>query len=484
MDYEAIIAQKDQQIQALKADYDHLVFQLENLKKLIFGSKKETFKSIENPNQLSLFEDNIIEPVIDLPKEYITTTRLKSVKKHEGRNEIPSHLPVEEIILEPELTPEGAKEIGYEKTETLHYTPASLVRRVYVRKKYAIKSEEGQEQIIIGKLPTRPIDKGIAEASLLAHIIASKFIDHLPFYRQIEIFKRDFQWILSRSTINDWFVACCTLLEPLYKVLEQKVKSSNYIQGDESPIRVLDKDKEGSSHQGYQWVFHSVVDKLVLMRYSPGRGEVNVRDFLIDYKGVLQCDGYAVYEKIATINPEITLVGCMAHIRRKIYEAQKADSKRASHLLTLIQSIYTHEAETKEYSAEERKQYRIENVKPLLDQIKSYIEAEIYKVTPKSPIGMAMGYAQKQWYKIEEILEHGQVAMDNNLIENKIRPLALGRKNYLFAGSHEGAQRIAMMYSFFGTCKANNVNPKVWLENTLTKIKDTKLSELHTLLPL
>ncbi len=469
--------------EALLSENMQLKQELETLKRLIFGAKKETFKGIENPNQLSLFMDQEEDLVtIPEPAKTIKISYEKAVpKKHEGRNEIPSHLPVIEMIIEPEEDTTGLVKIKDEITYTLEYTPASLIKKVTKRPVYAKPNNEG---IIIAELPSRPIDKGLAETSLLTHIIISKFIDHLPFYRQIKIFKRDFEWELSSSTINDWFVSCCTLLEPLYKELEKQVLASPYIQADESPIRVLDKDLEGSSHQGYQWVCYSVSKKLVLMKYSKGRSIDNhIKEMFMAYQGLLQCDGYPGYDAVATMNRNIDLAGCLAHVRRKYFDAKSNDKKRSEHVLQLIQNIYLLDREAIEFTNEQRLKYRKACIAPILEEFKTYIEEQAYKVVPKSNIGKAIKYTLNQWHKIIKILEYGDLLIDNNQIENKIRPLALGRKNYLFAGSHDGGQRIAMMYSFFGTCAAHEINPSQWLKHTLEVIKETKISELHTLIP-
>lgn len=465
----------------LKQENAHLKSELDRMKKLIFGSKKERFTSEENPLQLSLFNtgEETTKEVQVLDKQRITYER-KTPKPHPGRNEIPDHLPVQEVVIEPEEDTTCLVKIGEERTETLEYTPASLVKKITIRPKYAKKDGEG---VLIGKLPTRPIEKGIAEASLLAHIIVSKLVDHLPFYRQIEIFKRDFRWEVNSSTINDWFVSCCTLIKPLYDVLEQQVLKSGYIQADESPIRVLDKDKEGSSHQGYMWVFHNPGLKTVLFKYSKGRGDQLVKQLLQGYEGIVQCDGYAAYDKLPIINPKIKLAGCLAHVRRKFYEAQANDKQRSEYALAKIQKIYALEKIAKELDHDQRKQYRNDQVRPILNDMKSFAEKASLEVTPKSQIGKAVGYLLSQMHKMESILDHGNVEMDNNLIENKIRPLALGRKNYMFAGSHDGAERLAMMYSFMATCKANGINPYEWLKETLDQIAEMKLSDLDKMLP-
>ena len=188
------------------------------------------------------------------------------------------------------------KKIGEEITETLEYTPASLVKKITRRLKYATADNT---KILIGKLPTRPIEKGIAEASLLAHIFVQKFIDHLPFYRQRQIFKRNYDWDLLSSTINDWFISSCTLLKPLYNLLVKKLLENHYLQADESPIKVLETEKKGSIHQGYMWVYQSPLKGIVVFQYRKGRSANGPKEMLATHQDYLQTDGYIVYDKIA-----------------------------------------------------------------------------------------------------------------------------------------------------------------------------------------
>ncbi len=477
MDYEALLARNDE-LTNLVAKLTH---ELEQLKRLIYGSKSERFVSAPiDIHQGNLFGDEQVEQIEaeQVETQTITYDR-KAPKKHEGRNEIPDHLPVEIVIIEPEEDTTGMVKIGDEETISLEYTKASLIKKITRRPKYAKANGEG---VIIAQLPSRPIDKCIAEASLLSHIIISKFIDHLPFYRQIQMFKRDFDWTLSDSTINDWFAACCKLLEPLYQLMRTHALQSSYLQVDESPIKVLDSDKPGSTHQGYQWVYHNPIEQIVFFDYRKGRGMHGPKETLAGYKGYLQNDGYTVYDKIGQ-HPDIQLVGCWTHARRYFHESIDNDRTRSEHVLQLIGKIYDIERTIREHNHDDRKIYRLEHTRPIMDEIKSYIEKQSIIVQPKSAIGKAMTYFVNQWPKLQNVLDHGMLEIDNNLIENKIRPLALGRKNYLFAGSHDGARRIAMMYTFMATCKANEVNPNDWLINVLTKINDTKLSEIHKLIP-
>lgn len=463
-----------------KEEIAFLKAELVQLYKLINGFKSERFISDVDLDQLSLFSAAPEQSPEEAAKETITYTRDK--QKHPGRHSLPEHLPVREVVIEPEEDITGLKQIGQEITETLEYTPASLVKKRIIRPKYAKADSEG---VLIGALPVRPIEKSIAEASLLAHILVSKYSDHLPFYRQIQIFKRDFGWEAAKSTLSDWMEGCCALLQPLYNTLKQKILESDYIQVDETPIKVLDGDKKGTTHQGYQWVYHDPISKLVLFNYRKGRGQSGPKELLTGYKGYLQCDGYSVYDKIGD-DPKITLVGCLAHGRRKFHDALNNDKARAEKALGIFREIYLQQRKIKaqaENDFDKTKQLRIATIKPLLELIRDWIIKEQFNVLPKSTIGKAMGYFNNQYAKLENIFEDGRIELDNNLVENAIRPLALGRKNYLFAGSHQAAQNAAMIYSFLGTCKMQKINPRVWLQNTLEKIPEHSIQKLEQLLP-
>ena len=223
------------------------------------------------------------------------------------------------------------------------------------------------------------------------------------------------------------------------------------------------------------------MNKTVLFNYRKGRGQHGPKEILQNYQGILQCDGYTVYDKIGS-SGQITLAGCLVHVRRKYIEAKDSDATMANHALDIFAKIYKLEKQAK--LSDDRKSFRTGHTLPLLQELKDWVDEKAIIVLPKSPIGKAMSYTIKQWPKIINIFSDGRIELDNNLIENKIRPLALGRKNYLFAGSHKGADRIAMMYSFFATCKANNVNPYNWLKSTLEQIPSCKITELDKLLPL
>ena len=389
---------------------------------------------------------------------------------------LPAHLPREEEVIKPEGWVEGAKQLGQEVTELLEYIPGRLYVRRIVRPKYLINST-----IILAPLPTLPIPKGNAGAGFLAYLLVSKWVDHLPFYRLVQILKRDGVEI-SRATINDWFKAACVLLEPLYELLVDNVRAQTYLQADESPIKVLDSDHKGSTHRGYHWVYHAPLIKMAVFDYRPSRSREGPARFLENFQGALQTDGYTAYNELGRVKG-LTLLACMAHARRYFDKSLDSDKPRATHALDLIQKLYAVEKHAKEMTPEQRKAIRQIKAMPILEQLKQWMDVQQPKVLPKSPIGKAISYTLTLWPRLVRYTQDGNWNIDNNPIENLIRPLALGRKNYMFAGSHEAAQRAAMMYSFFATCKMNDVNPSKWLKDVLQRIPDAKINNLEDLLP-
>ncbi len=457
-----------------------LQLELEKLKRMIYGTKSERFAP-SDPSQLSMDLGQLVAAPVEPQTEEITYTRQKTDKsKGHARMEISSAIPSEVVVIEPVEDVTGAKKIGEVITQVLDYTPGKLFVTRYVRPKYALPNEQG---IVIGELPSLPIPRGNAGAGLLAHLIISKFVDHLPFYRQVQMFKRQ-GVTLAESTVNDWFRSGCDLLEPLYECLKKKILQGNYLMADETPISVLTEDKPGATHKGYHWVYYSPVERMVLFDYRKGRGREGPEELLNDYRGTLQADGYSAYE-IFEKKPGITLLACMAHARRKFDEALKNDKARAEHALGLMQQLYKIERQAREEQLDydQRKALRQEKSAPVLQELHAWLKENVIQTLPRSAIGQAIAYTLHLWPRLIRYLDDGQYEIDNNWIENSIRPVALGRKNYLFAGSHEGAQRAAIMYSFLGTCKINNVEPFEWLSNVLKRIPDHSIQRLEELLP-
>lgn len=333
-------------------------------------------------------------------------------------------------------------------------------------------------------MPSLPIPKGNAGSSLLAHLMVSKYVDHLPFHRQKKQFKR-LGLEIAESTINDWFKSSCKLLEPLYDRLYRLLQNSDYIMADESPMPVQSSEKDGATHKGYQWVYHSPLTGLVCFDYRKTRSREGPEEFFKDFKGAIQSDGYAGYNYLEQ-QKGIILLSCLAHARRKFEQALSEAPDGARHVLSEIQKLYMIERKAKDedMSFNERKSLRMEKAKPILDSLEKFMIEEQSKIyLPKSDMGKALNYAIKLWPRLVRYLKDGRYEIDNNPVERTIRPLALGRKNYLFAGSHQAAQYTAMMYSFFGSCKLNDVDAFAWMTDVLERISDFPANRIEELLP-
>lgn len=467
-----VISSRDEKI-------DYLESQLAMYKRMQFGQKRERFEA--DPNQTMLpFEADAI--ALEQQKEQ-TKEKIKYVRKrpnHHGRAKLPGHLPVEEIEIHPEGDLSDMVCIGKEVTEELECEPARFFIKRYIRYKYAAKTGEG---VKIGLLPERVIDKGIPGAGLLASILVDKYVDHLPLYRQKQRFARENIQIAS-STIEGWTKEALLKLEPLYDQLVFDTKSKGYLQADETPIKVLDSNKKGAAHQGYYWVYHAPLEKTVLFDYNPSRGSIAALPVLGNFKGYLQSDGYAVYEKYAR-SKEITHLACWAHARREFEKALDNDRSKAEIALIWIQKLYAVETKARDgqLDALEIKELRLKESLEIINELGKWIFNEIKNTLPKSQIGKAMAYTYARWDALSAYLYDGSLQIDNNLVENAIRPIALGRKNYLFAGSHEAAQRAAMIYSFFAICKKHEVNPFQWLKYTLENIMSINHKNIKNLYP-
>ncbi|HEW91987.1 MAG TPA: IS66 family transposase [Thermotogaceae bacterium] len=386
---EVALEENQATIDKMQAQISQMQFQIDQMNRLLYGAKRERFISNDDENQLSLPFEVPQEEAPEKEQEVITYVREKKKRKeHPGRLALPSHLPVEEIILEPEEDTSNMKCIGKEVTDQLELVPAKLFIRRFIRPKYIAVTDKTQEQHrgVIAELPVFPIEKGIAGPGLLAQIMVDKFVDHLPVYRQIERFKRE-QIQLSSSTLNGWQESVCNLLEPLYDTLKHRVLSQGYLQVDETPIAVLDKNKKGKTHRGYHWIYHSPLEKTVLFDYNTGRSREGPGKLLKDFKGYLQTDGYNVYDLFAR-EKDITPVNCMAHARRGFEKALPYDKKHAEYAMEMFQKLYAIEQKAREQdlSPQQRHTLRLDEALPVMNKLGKWI-VETYKTSePKSPL--------------------------------------------------------------------------------------------------
>jgi transposase len=487
IDYKELYEQKSAAYEQVQIQLLTLTQQLDQLKKMIFGSRHERFVPTDiNPSQLAL----------DIQVEQVATCNIAEAKKityikantsieqkplvHPGRMKLPESLRREEIIIEPLADTSDCKKMGEEITEVLEYQPGELFVKKYVRVKYSKPQSQG---VIIGKLPSRPLEKAMAGPGLLAQIVIDKYVDHLPLYRQMQRFERAGLKI-PYSTITDWVSATCRLIMPLYEALKVSVLQSNYLHADETPIKVLDKDKKGATHRGYYWVYQDSIKKIVFFDYQQGRGREGPTGILENFEGYLQTDGYVVYESFDK-RKEITLMNCMAHARRMFHDALENDAVRATYALEQIQELYAIEriCKQEELNFNQVARVRQQIAVPILESLGKWMKDQYIQTTPKSAIGKALAYSLERWQRLSIYATNGMLNIDNNPVENSIRPVALGRKNYLFAGSHEAAQRSAMLYSLLSTCKMHGIEPFNWLRNTLEKIAEHPINRIKELLP-
>lgn len=511
--------------QELQAKYAVLQFELEQLKRLIFGAKSERFYGTETAEgQLSLFGQTNNEEASKAQEKVETQTvkehERKVSKKGTSQKErliLPDHLERKEVVIEPNNLTDDMVKIGEERSEQLVYEPATLFVEVTVRPKYVVPNPKTNEQtdtaeedfdentskIIIAEMPERFIPKSVAHISLLALILVDKFVYHLPLYRTIERIYQLGKVQLPKSTVSNWVGQSAEKLTILYEKLIEIVLQAAYLQVDETRIEVLPnsppptdeqkrrkktrvkKPKKRKTERGWLWCYFAPQTKLTVFDYDPSRGANNPARRLKKYNGTVQSDGLEVYELIAKAYPNIVHYQCLVHGRRKFEAALSNDAKRAEQALLVFQKIYAIERQAKENNLTDEELFKLrqEKSRPLLEDLFNWLEAEQYKVLPKEPIGKAIAYMLNRKAGLLHYLTDAQLLPDTNLVENAIRPVAVGRKNYLFAGSHDAAQWAAIFYSFFACCKANNINPYEWLVDVMQRLNTTSIQNLEELLP-
>lgn len=478
------LALKEEKIQAL-------AFELEKFRKFFFGKKSEKLPSTPaNQDQLTLFELGTSQAEQEalsgqVPDEgpALPVKPKKPAQKPRKRMTLPQDLRREVIVLEPAEDVSGLKKIGEEVTEVLELIPAEFYVKRYIRPKYAKADGQG---VIIASLPERVIEKGIPSERVVAQMTVDKYVYGMPLHRQIDKYAR-MGVNIPASTASDWIMKGWKQLYPLWELLKLLVLNQKYLQVDESPIKVLEKKQKNGQgiHQGYMWVYNAPCDNLVLFDYRKGRDSSGPKEMLNGYQGILQTDGYAVYESLFANHPDILLTYCMAHARRKFVEALKDNHQKATYFLKEVQQLYALEEQMREQKLDwqERTTQRQLKAVPILENLGQWLEEESRKVRPSSPLGIAVAYAKTRWQGLSAYAIHGQMEIDNNLVENSIRPLAIGRKNYLFAGSHDAAEVTAAMYSFMAICKKNDVDELEWLTDVFTRIQSHKHNNLYQLLP-
>lgn len=474
----------------LWGDNERLRNQLDQLQKRLYGQKSERWmpepglfaELLQMVEAAKPEEPSIPEPAAPAPAK----------RNGHGRSTPPAHLP--RVRIPHELPPEACKcqecggelkKIGEEKSEQLDYLPAVAYVREHVRFKYACPACQGN--VVIAPAPAKPIAKGLLGPGLLAQILVGKYCDHLPLHRQEAIFKRH-GIELNRSTQGDAVAQCSELLKPLVERMSEDLLKSRVLHTDDTPVPVQDGPKK-PTRKGRLWVY--VGDKhhpQIVYDYTPGRTRDGPERFMKTYTGYLQADAYAGYDQIyarGKTDPArcVVEVACWAHARRKFVEAETSDMSRALAAKTWIRLLYDVEDEAKALTSDERRALRQEKAAPLLKQIRLWLEAQATDVLPKSPMGEAIQYALNQWDALERYTEDGDLAIDNNTAERALRPVTIGRKNWVFCGSDKGGERAAILYSLIETCKRHHVEPFAYLRDILDRIGDHPVNALYELFP-
>ena len=467
--------------------YKRLAYGRRSEKRIPIVPEGQLFLPFDGKEKLSE-ETSDIKPIVEEIAAETQNRRNKQPKPHRAkREEIPADIERRERIIEPEgVDLDKMIKIGEDVREILHYIPGSfwvdrVVRPIY-KEQYPDKSNLNTPIFQAEAIETF-IPRSIAGNSLLCRILISKYVDHLPEYRQLEIFKRD-GVKLAASTVNGWVHQTATQLYPLYQCLVESVLSCDYIQVDESTLPVIDRLRKKAVNE-YIWGVHDVMNRQMFFHYNQGsRSQETVVALLRNYRGAVQTDGYEAYN-IYEHKEGVLLLACWAHARRKFEAALSENEKMAGQALDYISLLYQIEANLKEKEltyeqiAAERKRLAY----PILRNFEVWLNKIALELLPKSLMGKAVAYTFALYIRLVRYVSDGRFQIDNNLIENTIRPLALGRKNYLFCGHHDAAKNTGLFYSFFGSCKLADVNPADWLLDVLENIKDCKVSELHKFLP-
>lgn len=461
---------------------------LATLKQRHFGASSEKISA----DQLALFNEAEQEPVdvteaeqtISVPAHQRRSSRRISIPVELPREDIIHDLPADQKICPHDGTP--LKQMGFESYEQLDIIPAQIKVLRHLRLKYACPCCE--QHIVTAQKPAQPIEKSIASPGLLSFVATQKYVDALPLYRQTEIFKR-IGIELDRTTLANWMVKCGQLIQPLINLIHDNMLEQNYLHMDETGVQVLSEPGKNPQSQSYMWLLRSTQQPAVLFHYAPTRSGDVPQHLLREFSGALMVDGYEGYSAVCAKN-HITRLGCWAHARRKFIEAKIPQKNKpektgkADQALAWIQQLYRIEHDIKLLGTEERLTARQQHAQPVIDKIKTWLEKSILQVPPKTALGKALHYCHNQWPRLIRYVEHGDYPIDNNPAENAIRPFVIGRKNWLFSASQQGARASANLYSLIETAKANGLEPYAYLKKVFSELPNAKtLGDVEALLP-
>jgi transposase len=479
-----------ERLESRESEIEHLKLLLAKLERMQFGRKSEKLQRQIEQLELRLEDlEQAREAESERPPDEATGAAVDGSKKP-ARRALPSHLPRVTRRHEPE---EQAcpgcggtlRPLGEDVSEMLEYVPAQFQVIRHVRPKLSCGN---CEQIVQAAAPSRPIARGLAGPGLLAHVMVSKYCDHLPLYRQSDIYARS-GVELERSTLADWVGGSSELMAPLLEALRRYVMSASKLHGDDTPVPVL-APGNGKTKTGRLWTYvrddrpaGDQAAPAVWFAYSPDRKGEHPAQHLREFRGALQADAYAGFNQLYE-GDRIQEVACWAHVRRKFYELQQAHaSPIATEALERIGTLYAIEAEIRGRSPDERREVRQSRARPLLESLHQWFEVSLTKLSRKSETTAAVRYALGLWPALTRYCEDGRLEIDNNIAERALRAVALGRKNFMFAGSDVGGQRAATMYSLIGSAKLNGLDPEAYLRSVLERIADYPVNRIQDLLP-
>jgi transposase len=481
-DAQALIEQLQSELERLAHENATLRQRVQLLTRRLFGRRSE--KGVEVPVEQGVlpFEPTVAGPVSPgasdedaPPAESGAAPRVRR-RRHHGRRPLPADLPRERIeVLPPDSErcctqcAQPKVRIGADVTEELDYVPASFIIREYVRPKYACPL--CQDGITQAALPARPIEKGRPGVGLLAHVVTSKYADHLPLYRQEQIFARHGIEV-TRRTLAEWNGAVAELLAPIVVAMrDEQLLRSPWIQCDDTTLDVQQPEREPAIRQGHMWVYRDEAGD-VIYDFTWARNRDGPLRMLGAYRGYLQADAAPAYDDVFAQHPDIIEVGCWAHARRYFKEAVPTAAVPCAQVLVWIKQLYAVEqaASDQHLDADARRRLRQEQARPVLAKLHEYLRALSGTALPKSPLGEAVGYALRNWPALTRYTDDGRLKIDNNGAENALRPLVLGRKNWLFAGSEAAAHRAAILCSLVHTCKNLQIDPFVYLRDVIERV--------------
>jgi len=485
----ALLLAKQSELDSRETEIESLKLLILKLKRMHFGRRSEKLNADIEQLELRL-EDLEVNQAAAEPLPIQPVAIDKKARRKPARRPLPADLPRETETIAPqqEACPDCGgtlRHLGQDVSETLEYIPASfkVIRTVRPKLSCACCSRIVQEPA-----PNRPIDRGLAGPALLAHVLVAKYADHLPLYRQSEIYARE-GIELDRSTLADWVGGVSRTLRPLVNALNKYVLSAEKLHGDDVPVPVLEPGN-GKTRTGRLWTYvrddrpaASEAPPAVWFAYSPDRKGEHPAGHLKNYNGILQADGYAGFKQLYE-KGNIVEAACWAHVRRKFHDLYQAHrSPIAREALERIAQLYAIEKDIRGRSQAERKEVRQVRSGPLLESMHAWLKATMAKLSRKSDVAMAIHYALERWASLRLFCEDGRVEMDNNAAERALRAVAVGRKNYLFAGSDGGGERAAAIYSLLGSAKLNGIDPQVYLTSVLRRIADHPINRIDELLP-